>query len=174
MNLILKFIGIFLIILNFTSISYAENLIKFINVDKIISETNIGKELLNKINNLDQNNIDKLKSFEKEIQDMQNDINQKKNVISEQQFKKEVDNLKKNISDFNNQKNNMVKELNEIKNQELSQFFEIIKPIIQNYMNDNSIDMIINSKNIFIGNKNSDLTNDLIKEINTKFPKWQN
>ena len=62
----------------------------------------------------------------------------------------------------------MVNELNKTKNQELSQFFENIKPIIQNYMNDNSIDMIINSKNIFIGNNNSDLTNELIIEINNK------
>ncbi len=169
MNLILKFIGITIFILNFTSISYAEQIIKFINVDMIVNETNIGKKLLNNINNLDQNNINKLKSFEKEIQDRKNNINQKKNVISEKEFEKEVDNLKKKIADFNNQKNNMVKELNEIKKQELSQFFENIKPIIQNYMNDNSIDMIINSKNIFIGNKNSDLTNELINEINTKF-----
>ena len=124
---------------------------------------------MNKINKLDQNNIEKLKSFEKEIQDRQNNINQKKNIISQQEFEKEVDNLKKKISDFNNQKNKMVTELNDVKKQELSQFFENIKPIIQNYMNDNSIDMIINSKNIFIGNKNSDLTNELIKEINTKF-----
>ncbi len=169
MKLILKFIGILIFILNFTNISYAEQLIKFINVDKIVNETNIGKKLLNKINKLDQNNIEKLKSFEKEIQDRQNNINQKKNIISQQEFEKEVDNLKKKISDFNNQKNKMVTELNDVKKQELSQFFENIKPIIQNYMNDNSIDMIINSKNIFIGNKNSDLTNELIKEINTKF-----
>ena len=169
MSLILKFIGIIIFILNFTNITYAEQLIKFINVDKIVNETIIGKKLLNKINNLDQNNIEKLKSFEKEIQDRQNNINQKKNIISQQEFEKEVDNLKKKISDFNNQKNKMVKDLNEVKKQELSQFFENIKPIIQNYMNDNSIDMIINSKNIFIGNKNSDLTNELIKEINTKF-----
>lgn len=171
MNLIFKFIWVLIFILNFTNLSYAEQIIKFINVDMIIKETNIGKKFLKKINNLDQKNIEKLKSFEKEIQDNQNNINQKKNVISEKQFKKEVDNLKKKIADFNNQKNKMVEELNQIKNQELSQFFETIKPIIQNYMNDNSIDMIINSKNIFIGNKNSDLTNDLIIKINTKFSK---
>ena len=49
MNLILKFIGILIIILNCTSISYAEQLIKFINVDKIISETksNSNQSLLN-------------------------------------------------------------------------------------------------------------------------------
>lgn len=168
MKLILKIISVSIFILNFTSFSHAEQIIKFVNVDMIINKTNVGKKLLNKINNIDKNNIEKLKTFEKEIQDRQNDINQKKNVISEQEFKKEFNNLKKKISDFNNQKNNMVKELNEIKNQELSQFFEIIKPIIQNYMNDNSIDMIINSKNIFIGNNNSDLTNELINEINTK------
>ena len=168
MKLILKIISVSIFILNFTSFSHAEQIIKFVNVDMIINKTNVGKKLLNKINNIDKNNIEKLKTFEKEIQDRQNDINQKKNVISEQEFKKEFNNLKKKISDFNNQKNNMVKELNEIKNQELSQFFEIIKPIIPNYMNDNSIDMIINSKNIFIGNNNSDLTNELINEINTK------
>ena len=169
MSLILKFIGIIIFILNFTNITYAEQLIKFINVDKIVNETIIGKKLLNKINNLDQNNIEKLKSFEKEIQDRQNNINQKKNIISQQEYEKEVNNLKKKISDFNNQKNKMVKDLNEVKKQELSQFFENIKPIIQNYMNDNSIDMIINSKNIFIGNINSDLTNELINEININF-----
>ncbi len=171
MNLLLKFIWILIFILNFTTTSYAEQIIKFVNIDKIINETNIGKKLLNKINKLDQINIDKLKSFEKEIQNRQNEINQKKNIIAQQELEKEVVGLKKKISDFNNQKNNMVKELNEIKNQELSQFFENIKPIIQNYMNDNSIDMIINSKNIFIGNKNSDLTNALINEINNKFLK---
>ena len=95
MNLILKFTWILIFIINFTNFSHAEQVIKFINVDMIIKETNIGKKLLNKINNLDQNNIEKLKSFEKEIQNSQNNINQKKNVISEQQFKKEVDNLKK-------------------------------------------------------------------------------
>ncbi len=47
-------------------------------------------------------------------------------------------------------------------------FFEKIKPIVQNYMNVNSIEMLFNSKNIFMGNKNSDLTKQLIDEINNK------
>ena len=63
----------------------------------------------------------------------------------------------------------MVEELSNTKNKELNLFFENIKPIIQNYMNDNSIDMIINSKNIFMGDKNSDITTDLIEKININF-----
>ena len=63
----------------------------------------------------------------------------------------------------------MVEELTNIKNKELNLFFEKIKPLVQNYMKKNSIDMIVNSKNIFMGNNKSDITNDLIEEINIKF-----
>jgi Skp family chaperone for outer membrane proteins len=85
------------------------------------------------------------------------------------EFEKEVSNLNKKILDFNNQKKTMVEELTNIKNKELNLFFKNIKPVVQNYMNENSIDMIVNSKNIFMGNNKSDITNDLIEKININF-----
>ena len=114
--------------------------------------------MLEKITNIDKENINKLKSFEKQIQEKQNEINLKKNLISNLEFEKELDNLKKKISNLKNQKKIMIDELKNIKNAELKIFFENIKPVVQNYMNDNSIDIIINNKNIFIGNK-TDITN---------------
>ena len=67
------------------------------------------------------------------------------------------------------QKKTMVEELKNIKNNELNSFFKNIKPVVQNYMNENSIDMIVNSKNVFMGNNKSDITNDLIEKININF-----
>ena len=158
-----------ILFLNFYNVSNAEQNVKFLNIDLLINETKIGNQVLNKIKKLDNENIEKLKSFEKEIKETQEEIKLKKNVISEIEFQKEVGNLNKKILDFNNQKKNMVEELTNIKSKELNFFFENIKPIVQNYMNENSIDMIINSKNIFIGNKNSDITADLIEKININF-----
>ena len=158
-----------ILFLNFYKISNAEQSVKFINIDLLVNETNIGSQMLNKIKNLDKENIEKLKSFEKEIKETQEEIKLKKNIISEIEFEKEVNKLNKKILDFDNKKKKMVEELTNIKNKELNMFFENIKPIVQNYMNNNSIDMIINSKNIFIGNKNSDITTDLIEKINFKF-----
>ena len=158
-----------ILFLNFYNVSNAEQNVKFLNIDLLINETKIGNQVLNKIKKLDNENIEKLKSFEKEIKETQEEIKLKKNVISEIEFEKEVGNLNKKILDFNNQKKNMVEELTNIKSKELNFFFENIKPIVQNYMNENSIDMIINSKNIFIGNKNSDITADLIEKININF-----
>ena len=158
-----------IIFINFYNISNAEQSVKFVNIDLLVNNTKIGNQMLDKISSLDQKNIEKLKSFEKQIKEKQEEIKLKKNVISEIEFQKEVGNLNKKILDFNNQKKNMVEELTNIKNKELNLFFENIKPVVQNYMSENSIDMIVNSKNIFMGNNKSDITTDLIEKINLNF-----
>ena len=149
------------------SFSVEQNL-KFVDVDALIENTDIGKKILIKLNKLDQNNIKKLKDFENELKNQENQIKLKKNLISEDELKKEIDNLNLKFADYKKIKNDMINELSEIKKNESKKFFKIINPIIQNYMNENSVQIILNTKNIFMGNKKSDLTQILINEINKK------
>ena len=158
----------FIILFFLTQSSLAELKLKFVNIDLLIKETKIGKKMLEKINTLDQSNIEKLNLFENELKDLENKIQLKKNIISDDEFKKEIKLLNSKIKNYNNEKNLMVENLNNTKKEELKIFFEKINPIIQNYMTNNSIEMIFNSKNIFMGSKNSDLTKFLIEEINSK------
>tara|TARA_X000000368_G_C22968808_1_gene684458 strand:- start:398 stop:907 length:510 start_codon:yes stop_codon:yes gene_type:complete len=168
MNFLSKKILVFFIFIFLIQPSYAEQKFKFVNIDLIIKETNIGSEMLDKINKLDQTNIKKLNSFEQELKKIENDIKSKKNILSDLQYEKEVNDFKVKVANYNKEKDLMVKKLNETKKKELQVFFKKINPIVQNYMNTNSIEMLFNSKNIFMGNKNSDLTNQLIDEINNK------
>ncbi len=62
----------------------------------------------------------------------------------------------------------MVINFNQTKQNELNNLFKKINPVIQNYMNENSIGILLNSKNIFIGSKKLDITQNLINEINNK------
>ena len=169
MRFFFKLCSYLILFINFYNISHAEQSVKFVNIDLLVNNTKIGNQMLDKISNLDKENIEKLKSFEKQIKVKQDEIKLKKNVISEIEFEKEVNDLNNKILDFNNKKKNMVEKLTNIKNKELNSFFENIKPVVQNYMSENSIDMIVNSKNIFMGNNKSDITNDLIEKINLKF-----
>ena len=148
--------------------SYADQNIKFINMDQIVKETNIGNQMLIKIDKLDKQNVEKLNSFETQLKNDENQLKLKKNIISEEEFEKELILLKGKLDKFTKEKNQMVKKLNDFKKNELKIFFDKINPIIQNYLDQNSIDMLLNSKNIFMGNKNSDLTKQIIDEINKK------
>jgi Skp family chaperone for outer membrane proteins len=60
----------------------------------------------------------------------------------------------------------MVTEFNKFKEKEINNLFKKINPIIENYMNTNSIKILLDRKNVFIGSVDSDLTNVLVKEIN--------
>lgn len=171
MKILNKLILIILIYISLTSYTFANQNYMFVNVDKLIKETNIGKLSLSKINELDQNNFKKLNKYQEELIKVENEIKAKKNIISEQQYNKEINELKIKIKNYNDEKNLMVQNLNDIKKKELKVFFDGINPIIQDYMKQNSIEIIFDKKNIFIGNKKLDLTELLINEINSKIKK---
>ena len=160
------------IILNFTnSIVNAKQNVAFADIDLILKNTKIGKLKLDKISKLNKSNIETLKNFEKEIKIEEDKINKKKNLISEDEYQKELNKLKTKIKNFNIKKNEMVNNFKNEKNKELENLLAIINPIIQEYMKENSIEILLNSKNIFMGKKEIDLTEMLIKEIDEKIVK---
>ena len=44
--------------------------------------------------------------------------------------------------------------------------FDKMNPIIENYMNQNTIDILLDRKNVYIGNVGSDITKKIIDEVN--------
>ena len=162
----------FFIILNFVNSEVkAKQNVAFADIDLIVKNTKIGKLKLDKIGQLNKSNIETLKNFEKEIKIEEDKLNQKKNLISNEEYQKEVNKLKNKIKNFNIKKNEMVNNFKNEKNVELDNLFKIINPIIQEYMKENSIEILLNSKNIFMGRKEIDLTEILIEEINKKIEK---
>ena len=164
-----KYILILLLTINTNfSLAYSEQNIGFADIDLIIQTTEVGKLTLKKINNLNNSNLERLKEYETELKNNEKQINDKKNLISAEEYEREVLEFKKKVKEFKDKKNKMVTNFNRTKQSELSNLLEKINPIIQNYMNENSIGILLNSKNIFMGSKKLDLTQNLINDINNK------
>tara|TARA_B100001939_G_C16526158_1_gene440049 strand:- start:13 stop:522 length:510 start_codon:yes stop_codon:yes gene_type:complete len=138
----------------------------FIDIDYIINNSEIGKSTLNKINEINKENILKLKKREQELKEKETEIKNKKNIISEKELAKEIDLFKNNASKYNDEKNLIIKEFNDFKKKELNKIFEQISPIVQSYMDENSIEILIDSKYVFMGKKSSDMTEKIIEKIN--------
>ena len=168
MNIFKRLIIIILILLISSAASIASQNVRFADIDLIVQNSEIGKKTLSKIDEVNKSNIKKISNFQKQLKEKENEIRIKKNIVTEEEFEKEIENLKKQFADFNKKKDLIVKDFSDLKNNELKALFAKINPIIQNYMKENSIEILINSKNIFIGSKKSDLTQVLIKEINSK------
>jgi len=146
--------------------SYSNDKIAFIDIDYLIKNSEIGKKVLLKINDLDKKNINSLKRKDSMLKNLETEIRNKKNIISDDAYNKEVISFREEVVKLNEEKNNLVNEFNAFKKKELQNIFEQISPIISDYMDKNSINIILDSKNIFMGKVNSDLTKDILTEIN--------
>jgi outer membrane protein len=163
-----RLILIITIFFSFTNASISKENIGFVNVDYLIQNSNIGKKLLANINDKDKKNLDNLKKKNQILQDLESSIKKKKNVISDEAYNKEVIDFKKKFQEFSKEKNRIVQEFNIFKKKEIENIFKKINPIINDYMEENSVNLLFDSKNIFMGAKKLNLTEVILKKINNE------
>ena len=140
--------------------------ISFADIDFIIKNSNIGKKTLKQINNLNKENITNLKEKDEILKNLEVEIKNKKNVVSEDIFKEEVIKFQKKVKDFTDEKNKIVNDFNNYKKKELENIFKQISPIINTFMDNNSIEILLDSKNVFIGKNTLNVTEKILLEIN--------
>ena len=168
MNYLYKFIFILFIFFISVNSSNSEEKIAFVNIDYVIQNSNIGKKMLANINNLDKKNIDNLKKKNKILKELELTIKNKKNVITEEAFNEEVDSFKQKVQKFTEEKNKVINEFNSFKKEKLENILIKITPLINDYMEENSVSILLDSKNIFMGNNDSNITEDILKIINNE------
>ena len=142
--------------------------IAYIDIDFIIKNSEIGKKTLDSINNLNNKNINELKQKEKILKESENKLISKKNIMSKEDFDKELISLRKKANKFKSDQLKMVENFNNYKKKELDFVFNKISPIINSYMEQKSVKILLDSKNILIGRNDLNLTNEILNEINKK------
>ena len=67
------------------------------------------------------------------------------------------------------EKNELLKNFKIKKKNDLDKLLTKINPIIQTYMKDNSIDIVLDKKQIFVGSINKDITEEILKLVNKTY-----
>ncbi len=159
---------VFFYLINFASFSSAENIV-FIDIDYVLNNSNLGKVIYKDLEKINNKNIDILNSKEDIIKQKKEEINKTKNIASKEQLQNEIKLFNEEVEKYKKEKNQLIEQFKKNREIKLEKFLKDINPLIQKYMKDNSIDLVLEKNNIFIGNKNKDITNDIIKIINNSF-----
>ena len=159
------FFCLLFIFFNF-SYSVADTKIAYIDLDNIFQKSNHGKKIISKLNEINNKNISNIKVKENEIIELDKEVKIKKNLITQNDLNLMISDLNNKVSDLKIYRDNLIKNYEESKNNEIKEFFTRINPILQDYMRKNSIDFILDKKNIFIATKNNDITDIILELIN--------
>ena len=142
--------------------------IAFLDVEFIINKSEPALVIIKKIEKIRDQEIKKLKEIEDNLKKKNEELIKTKNLISDEELKKKISSLRNEAVSFDELRKKKIKELNIKKNKELNEFLKLINPIIQEYMKEKSIDIIIDKKNIFMAKSKNDITEDILKIVNTK------
>ena len=148
-----------------TSLNASEK-IAFIDVDYILNNSNLGKLIFKELETINKENIKKLSQREILIKQKKDSINKTKNISSKEQLEKDILNFNNDVEKFRSEKDKILKDFKLLKETKLDNFLKKINPIIQDYMKKNSIDIVLEKKQIFIGSSSVDITNEIIKLVN--------
>ena len=156
-----------LLVLFMTNVK-AENAITFLNLEYVLNNSVSGKVIINEINLLKKTNEENFNNLGVKIKKKEQDLLNKKNILSEEDFNINLSNLKKEISEFNQKRNKQISVYENTRKEMLDNYLKKITPIIQDYIIKNSISIVLNQKDIFIGNKKNDITLDIVKLVDQK------
>ena len=95
-----NFLYFFLLIFFFNSTNTFGNIV-FIDIDFVIKNSNIGKISIKKLEKINSENIESLKKKQSELKNLEDKLNNKKNIISSDEFNKEFTELKAKFKSFN-------------------------------------------------------------------------
>ena len=168
MNYKKNLIYILIIFFSTISISKSSENIAYLDLDNIVKNTKAGKSIINKLKVSKDTALKKFEKKEKELKKIEEDINKQKNVLSKEELRNKVSDFRKDISSFRNEREKLINDFNIKKIQEFEKFFKKITPIIGEYVKKKNIDIVLDKKNIFLANKNNDITNEIIKLIDEK------
>ena len=76
------------------------------------------------------------------------------------------DRFKGEMKIYNEERKKIFLQFEENKKKELNEFLGKITPLIEDYVKKNSINIVLNEKNLFIASKKFDITNEIIEIIN--------
>jgi outer membrane protein len=161
---------IYILIIFFSTISLSksnENIV-YIDLDNIVKNTKAGKSIIDKLKVSKDSALKKFEKKEKALKKVEEDLNKQKNVLSKEELKNKISDFRKEIASFRNDREKLINDFNIKKMQEFDKFFKKITPIIGEYVEQKNIDIVLDKKNIFLANKNNDITNEIIKLIDDK------
>ena len=169
-KIVLTTIVFFLSLFNFTN---AEQNIAFIDMNKIIEMSIPGASLVKQLNILNKKNLTYFEKEEKKIKDNEVKIVNQKNIISDKEFKTNIDKLKLEINDYKNDRNKITNDFNKMKVNNTNSLLKSINPILVKFSNDKFISIILQKKNLVIGKAELDITDQIIEIINKEIKEFK-
>ena len=161
-------IFVIIIFLFCNNLSYAENLIVYIDMEKILNESKSGMSINKQLEKIHKTNIKEFKKIEDELKKKEESIIAQKNILSKEDYAKKIKILRDNTNSYRKNRQEKINLLTKKRMESSSKLLSIINPILSDYSKANNISIILQKKNVVLAKTDLNITNKIIDILNSK------
>ena len=165
MKMILKFFILYFFFINISVLNAKENIV-FIDLNYVLNKSVDGKKILDELNIINEENKKKFLAKETDLEKERDNIKKLKNIVSNEEYNKKVALFQEKVDLYNKEKTKIIKSFENRKKKELDIFFNNLNKIMNTYMKENSISIIIDKKNIVMAAVKNDISDEIIGLVN--------
>jgi len=145
---------------------YAQNLV-YLDINFIINNSLIGKKISNELDLINKKNLTYLKQEQSILNNKRIEIENKKNIVSEEKLKSQIDILNNEIDLFKKKQDQLSLEFKELNRNKINELIKKINSIIEQYMIKNEIRIIFDKKSVYVSLDDGDITNEILELVDS-------
>tara|TARA_B100001059_G_C17800617_1_gene565951 strand:- start:1088 stop:1612 length:525 start_codon:yes stop_codon:yes gene_type:complete len=160
-----------LFILSLTSIisqNLSAELPFYLDFKFILNESVAGKKAQKDLKSKLENGLNNLSKKEKNLQADEKKIIAQKKLISDEEYKKKVNELRKQVITLQKDKKNLLDTVAKQRSKARSELLKNLNPLIKEYMQEKKIRYVMDKKSLILADESLDITQAIIKRLNEK------
>tara|TARA_Y100000590_G_scaffold339063_1_gene386470 strand:- start:1979 stop:2503 length:525 start_codon:yes stop_codon:yes gene_type:complete len=148
----------------------AEQKIVVLDMKYVLNNSKAGKGAQEYLKKTFQDNAKKFADLEKTLKDEEKDLLDKKNDLSKEDYTKRSDTLRKKVIDYQSERRASLDKLAAQRAESRKLLLEKVSPIVESYINENNISIVLDKKNMIGGLKEYDITQIIVERLNKELP----
>ena len=161
-----KIFKILVIIFSF-NISFADTPY-YLDFKYVLNQSTAGKKAQETLKKKLDQGIKKISTTEKSLLEEEKKIIQQKKLIKPEEYKKKVEELRSKVSKLQKERNNLLQNIAKQRGNAKKELLKNLNPILEDYMKEKNIIMIIDKKNLLLADKKLDITKEITNLLNQK------
>tara|TARA_B100001564_G_C20562660_1_gene634484 strand:- start:500 stop:1024 length:525 start_codon:yes stop_codon:yes gene_type:complete len=163
-----KNLGLVFILVLFTQNYSKADLPRYLDFKYILNESDAGKKAQTFLKKSLNDGIKKIQDKEKSIQEDEKRIIKQKKVISADEYKKQVTNLRSKVASLQKERKELLDRIAKQRSKARNELLKNLNPIIKEYMQKNNVRVVLDKKSLLLADENLDITEEIIKILNKK------
>ena len=115
-------------------------------------------------------NQKKFADIEQNLKKEERDLLEKRNILSKEEYTKKTDSLRKKVIDYQYQRRAALDKITTQRAKSRDALLKAIDPILNTYIKENNISLVIDKKDMLGGKPEYDITQIIVEKLNKELP----